>query len=230
MERVSILVEERVPVDLAAMRTQHQVHLIGHPHGRTERTGTLAFPLTGVEHDASAGGRIDAHLIHLAANRLLHVARRETLVVLACAEQRERVGTRRLTQLHAEHALHDGRCHVVPHGLRVAQERGAFVSERAERDTAQQLPGGIVAAREPDRLRDVALPLKPFLFQRRELALHECDARRLDHRPLSTVGAVRDLDGRAQVGNLATIREPDDRPAFPGDLALVERRELPAAP
>ena len=126
VQRVPELVQEGVPVGLAAVRTQHEIDLFGHAHRRAEGARALPFALARVEDDAAVRLRIDAHLRDLAPDGRLHVARRKELVELTRAKERERVGARRLAQLHAEHALRDARRDVVPHRLRVAQERLAL--------------------------------------------------------------------------------------------------------
>ena len=173
VQRVPELVQEGLPVGLAAVRTKYEVHLVRHAHGRAEGARALPLPLARVEAHASPRLRVDAHLAHLSPDRRLHLGGREVPVELARAEQCQRVGTRRLARMHAEDALHERGAHLVPHRLRVAQELRALVAQRAERNAVEQLPGGVVAVRQAQRLGDVALALEPFTLHRRELLLHQ---------------------------------------------------------
>ena len=59
-------VQERAPVRLSSVRTEHQVHLVGNSDGRAERAGPLAGAIAGVEPDVTGRRGIDAHFLHLA--------------------------------------------------------------------------------------------------------------------------------------------------------------------
>jgi len=115
--------------------------------------------------------------------------------------------------------------HVVPHRLRLLQERVALGAEGREIDPAQQLEAGVVVAREAEILGDVALTLEALATHRRELALDECRAGSVDLMALAHRRGIRELDRDALIFQLATVGEPNDGAPFPGDLALVERRQ-----
>src|SRR6185369_3653830 len=185
--------------------------------------------LARIEPHAPTGLRIDAHLAYLASERRLHLGGGEVLVELARAEQRERIRTRHLGHGHAEAALHELGTHLVPHRLRVAQELRTLVAQPRQRDAVQQLPRRDVAVGQAERLRDVALALEPLALHRRQLLLHERAARLLDRRALALVRAVGQLDRRALVGDLSPVLHLHDRVPLPGDLALVQRRQLARA-
>src|SRR4051794_37684648 len=48
VERMPELVEERVPVRLAAVRPHDEVYLVRHAHRRAERARSLPFPVAGI--------------------------------------------------------------------------------------------------------------------------------------------------------------------------------------
>ena len=115
VQGVSQLVEKSVVVALPPMWPQHQIHLFGDAHRGTERSRALPFALTDIEDDASASGRIDAHLRDLATHHRLHLAARKSVVVFRGAEDRQRVRPLGFGWLDAKRLTKHAAQGIIPH-------------------------------------------------------------------------------------------------------------------
>ena len=199
------LVEEGSVIRLTAVRSQHEVDLVGHAHRRTEGARALPFSLHGVEDHPAARVRIHAHLFRLTAYLPLHLGAREIWIELRRAHERQRVRARGVARIDSELLPHARAEDVLPHLACVAQESLTLVDQISEIYPAQRAEGSVVIRCYVEPLGEVALALEALQPERRELRGHELRTRRFEHETLRAVGGVRDLDGNPLEGDPAAI-------------------------
>ena len=229
VQRVPELVEKGRPVGGAAARAKHDVDFVGRAHRGAERARAFAGPILGVVEHPATGDRVDAHLPHLTPDLPLHRAGRELLVELASAKERCGIGARRVPRLDVQRLADEAGIRVLPQGVGLVEKRLALRPELAKRDSAERLERRVVSVGEVECFDDLSFALEPLAPHRRQLRADDGIERALDEEPLAAIGRIGDGDGGLLILELSRIVEAHHGPAFPGDLALLERSELARA-